>query len=256
MLLLKLTLVPMLIVMATLATRRFGPTIGGLITALPLVAGPITLMLAWEQGEAFAIESARGTLLGIPAVGVYCLVYSRLAIAGSGWPLSLVGALAGCFISAAALALIDVSVVVTYFFSVIVVWVIYRLMPRPDAPVVLPPLRPGQLLLRMAAAMLLVLGVTASAGVSGPRVSGLLVVFPVATTIMAVFTHLGAGPVASVLVLRGMVAGFIGLLFFYFALAFLAIRIGFMPAFVLALCAVVAYQYGYSRLLLRPAKRA
>src|SRR5260221_10047723 len=53
-LILKLTLVPSLVLGATLAVRRWGPRIGGLLTGLPIVSGPALFFFAVEQGNAFA----------------------------------------------------------------------------------------------------------------------------------------------------------------------------------------------------------
>ncbi|WP_018415482.1 hypothetical protein [Teredinibacter turnerae] len=249
--LVKLTLVPGLILVATRIAGRFGPVIGGLVTALPLVAGPITLILAWEQGEGFAVESATGTLRGIPAVAVFCLAYSRLAMAAKPWWLAFCAALTGFSAAAAVLLAWQSTPLTIYLSGVFIVWLVYRLLPKPDGDIILARVDWRQMLVRLLAAVVLVLAVTAGASRSGPMVSGVLVVFPVATTIMAVFTHRSAGAAAAVLLLRGLVAGFVGLLFFYFSLSFLSSKLGFYAAFVLALVAVIIYQYGYSRVLLR-----
>ena len=57
-LLLKLVLAPLLVALATLVARRWGPKIGGVVVGLPLSTGPIFLFLAIDQGLAFA-ESMR-----------------------------------------------------------------------------------------------------------------------------------------------------------------------------------------------------
>ena len=51
---LKLSLVPLLIAGVTLGTRRWGPRIGGWLTALPVIAGPTLCFYAIEQGTDFA----------------------------------------------------------------------------------------------------------------------------------------------------------------------------------------------------------
>jgi hypothetical protein len=55
MLALKLTLVPLLIYLVTLAGRRWGPAVAGWLSAFPIVAGPILFALTLEQGAAFAL---------------------------------------------------------------------------------------------------------------------------------------------------------------------------------------------------------
>ena len=56
----KLTLAPAFVVGASLASRRFGPRMGGLIAGLPVVAGPILLVYALAHGRAFASGAAAG----------------------------------------------------------------------------------------------------------------------------------------------------------------------------------------------------
>ena len=50
----KLVGAPLFLVAATLAARRWGGTVGGLIVALPMISGPISVFLALEDGAAFA----------------------------------------------------------------------------------------------------------------------------------------------------------------------------------------------------------
>src|SRR5580658_3582469 len=87
----KLTLAPAFVVGASLAARRFGPRIGGLVAGLPVVAGPILLVYALTHGTAFAADAAAGTLLGLISLTAFVAVYGRLA-GQSHW---LVGLLAG-----------------------------------------------------------------------------------------------------------------------------------------------------------------
>ncbi|HBF50271.1 MAG TPA: hypothetical protein DDX04_07705, partial [Massilia sp.] len=54
---LKLVLVPLLIYLVTLAGRRWGPSVAGWLSAFPIVAGPILLTLALEQGAPFAASA-------------------------------------------------------------------------------------------------------------------------------------------------------------------------------------------------------
>jgi hypothetical protein len=86
-LLLKLCLVPALIYLVTLIGRRWGPNAAGWFSALPIVAGPILLTMAIEQGAGFVSTAAAHTLIAVIAVLVFCLAYAwaarRFAVAGS-----------------------------------------------------------------------------------------------------------------------------------------------------------------------------
>ena len=55
---LKALLAPLLILLATLAGRRWGPGVGGWLAGLPLTSGPVSLILALEQGPEFAARAA------------------------------------------------------------------------------------------------------------------------------------------------------------------------------------------------------
>src|SRR5690348_16799802 len=86
-LLLKLFLVPVLIYLVTLCGRRWGPGVAGWLSAFPIIAGPILLTIALEQGSAFAASAAEGTLLAVIAILVFGLAYAwasaRFGVAGS-----------------------------------------------------------------------------------------------------------------------------------------------------------------------------
>ena len=69
-------MVPLVILIVSQATKLWGPTIGGLLTGLPIVVGPITFFLALEYGPDFALVSALSTLLGVIALSIFCFVYS------------------------------------------------------------------------------------------------------------------------------------------------------------------------------------
>src|SRR4051794_26627505 len=47
-------LAPCFVVLVSLAARHFGARIGGLLAGLPVIAGPILLVLALQHGTAFA----------------------------------------------------------------------------------------------------------------------------------------------------------------------------------------------------------
>ena len=75
----KLLLAPAFVVGASLTARRHGPRVGGLVGALPVVAGPILLVYALAHGRAFAAHAAAGTLLGLISLTAFVVVYARLA---------------------------------------------------------------------------------------------------------------------------------------------------------------------------------
>ncbi|HET9959345.1 MAG TPA: hypothetical protein VFQ61_32870, partial [Polyangiaceae bacterium] len=59
---LKLFTVPLLILLVSLAGQKFGPRLAGVLTGLPVIAGPIAWLLGLEHGVEFAARAAVGTL--------------------------------------------------------------------------------------------------------------------------------------------------------------------------------------------------
>src|SRR5262245_59073881 len=89
----KLVLTPLLVSMATLAGRRWGPSRSGWLVALPLTSGPIVLFISLDQGAAAGSMVAVGALAGSIAVCAFCVMYARSCGRWS-WPVAL--ALSSC----------------------------------------------------------------------------------------------------------------------------------------------------------------
>src|SRR5207244_11718069 len=108
MLALKLVLTPALIAIATLAGRRFGPSIGGWLVGLPFTSGPVSLFLALEQGTSFAAAAASGSIAGAAASALFAVVYAAVA-RRAGWIASLAVASIAFVITIAALRLVPLG---------------------------------------------------------------------------------------------------------------------------------------------------
>jgi hypothetical protein len=233
-LLVKLLLAPTFVLGASLATRRFGPRVGGLIAGLPVVAGPIVLSYALAHGKGFAAGAAAGTLLGLVSLIAFVVVYGRLSrrlfwvpCMLSGW---LAFAVATVIFSAfsipagAALGLAALAIAAG------LAW-----LPHPSSPQLARTVAPTwDLPLRAGCAVALVLTLTAIAGWLGPQLSGLLAPFPIIATVLATFTHAQRGSDEAVRLLRGMVTGFGAFALFFFTLAVSLRGLGTGPAFALA----------------------
>jgi hypothetical protein len=96
----------------------------------------------------------------------------------------------------------------------------------------------------MAAAVGMVLLMTALARPLGPHLAGLLVPFPVAATVLAVFTHHYQGGVSAILLLRGLVAGLWTMGIFFLIVAGTVERLGVGASFALAVAADLACNGG------------
>ena len=70
---LKLLLAPALVVLSSLAARRWGPRLGGILVTIPIVAGPILLIIALEHGGTFAAQAATFATAANVALAVFAL---------------------------------------------------------------------------------------------------------------------------------------------------------------------------------------
>ena len=77
---------------ATLAARRWGHGVGGVLSAFPLIVGPVLLIAAERHGAAFAAEAAAATLAGLVALAGFALAYAWAAARRRGWAASLLAA--------------------------------------------------------------------------------------------------------------------------------------------------------------------
>jgi hypothetical protein len=239
--LLKLVLVPMLIAAVTLATRRWGPRVGGFLTALPVVTGPTLCFYAIEQGQAFGARASTGTLLALNAVVAYGVTYARLSLRLP-WPLTLVSAWLVFLASAALLYAVPQIPLLGLALVTASCFVGARLLP-PSRGVSPPTAHPAwDLPLRMIAAVALVLILTSVAAWLGPSLSGLLTPFPLATAILAAFTHAQRGPGAVVAFFQGFIPALVTFAVFCFVLAIALPSLPLAAALVTALVAQLALQ--------------
>ncbi len=238
----KLLLAPSFVVAASLATRRFGVRVGGLLGGLPVVAGPILLVYALQHGRSFAASAASGTLLGLVSLIGFVVVYGRLA-AHAHW---FVGMLTGWLTFIAGAAIFSaLTIPAGWALALVAAALLAGLawLPRPQAPPLEPPPPPvWDLPLRAGCAAALVLTLTAVSGWLGPQLSGLLAPFPIITTVLATFTHAQRGADDSVTLLRGMVMGFGAFGLFCFTLAVSLRSMSTAGGFLLALAVALAIQ--------------
>jgi hypothetical protein len=85
---LKLLLAPLLVVASSLAGRRWGQQVAGILVVLPVVAGPILLILYLDHGSHFAAHAARAATLGIAPLALFTLAFGYLS-KRDGWLLTL-----------------------------------------------------------------------------------------------------------------------------------------------------------------------
>ena len=204
MLLLKLLVVPGLVAAVTLAVRRWGPAVGGWLAGLPIVAGPVLVFYALEQGDAFAARAAHATLAGLIATVAFAVTYAMTSRRLPWYGCMVIG-WCGFAITVVLLSFVEPGVIVSLVLLVAAA-VSGRRVLVPDERVMAKPGRGemrADLVIRLVATAVLVLVLTGLAARLGPAWSGLLNAFPVLTTIIAVFSHAQRGAAAATVFLRG-----------------------------------------------------
>src|SRR5215470_476888 len=172
-LLVKLVVTPVLIAVATLVARRWGPGMAGWLAGFPLTSAPVSVFLALEQGPAFAAGAAVGTLMGLTAMAVFCVAYAHAA-RRAGWLVSAGAGLGAFAVSLAALSRFAPSLPAAFTLVCVTLGLAAAALPRAASGG--RGLRPPawDLPLRMAVATAVVLLITAAARHLGPTLSGLL----------------------------------------------------------------------------------
>lgn len=232
-LVLKLTLIPLVIALVTLAIRKWGNKIGGLIGSMPWTAGPILLFFILEQGTPFGIQAIQGTMTGILALISFCLSYTTLSRSFR-WLPTLLLAYGFYAVTALLFNAIQLSLALSYLLVIGYVLLALRVFPKPTEQVAQSKRLPFDILIRMAVATLFVLLITGLAHVLGPNWSGILTPFPIMTSVLAIFSHSLQGSNAAITTLRGLVIGFLGFTTFLFLQAYLLHEFSIAASFAIA----------------------
>lgn len=238
----KIFLAPLCVIAVSLAGRRWGVAVAGVLGGLPVVAGPILLVETLLHGRDFGADAAAGTLLGLAALTAFVVVYGLVATAATpvasvlcGWAAFLLGvAVLNPVHPPPALSLILVAACFALGLRL--------LPPAPSSPPTAPAPPRWDLPARAVAALGLVLTLTAVSGALGPHLSGLLAPFPVLTSVLAVFTHAHGGVAQVSVLLRNFLLGFYGFAAFTFALAVSLPALEIATAFGLATAAALVVQ--------------
>ena len=230
-----------LVALATLAARRWGHGAGGIISAFPLIVGPVLLVAAERHGTEFAARAAAATVLGLASVAAFALVYARAAVR-RGWVLSLLTAWAVAIVVALAAGRLEVGLAGATVIAAGAIVLAHAGLPAASVRAAWQDQPQAELAVRMAMTAALIVLLTLAANRFGPVVAGILSALPVLASVLAVFTHRGHGPGALVDLLRGMVAGLIAFATFCVIVGGLVVPVGVPAAFALATAAAVGMQ--------------
>ena len=241
MLLLKLFLVPLLLLATSLAGRRWGPRVAGRLAGLPVVVGPILLVLTLEHGDTFGAHAAVSALAGLVAVLTFNLAYAH-ACRHASWPLAWLVAGVGWLAGVGALSVWAPGWIASAVVALGGLALVPRWFPAIEASASPRPVTNRDLAVRMVMGALLTLAITAVAADLGPAWSGLVTTFPVITTVLAVSSHRGQGPAFTVSLLRGMVTGMAGFAAFCIVLSLTLTAWGRPLAFLASVLGALATQ--------------
>ena len=236
--LLKVSLVPALIFIASLAGNRWGPAVSGWLVSLPFTSAPVVFFLALEEGDSFASSASVGVILGLASITLFAFTYCWLALRrkGAGWPSPLLLGSGAFFLLTFVFVGIPVSAMVAFLGVVLFLTLAYRFLPRAPSEAALGPhVALWEIVFRMVAATVLVLLITQASTFLGPQLSGLLTPFPVYVSVLASSTYRVNGPVPAAQLVRGATLGLFTPAVFFLIISTTIVWLGVGPSFGLAI---------------------
>ena len=249
-LIIKILIAPFLIGLTTLAGRRYGHTISGLLVGLPLTSGPIAFILALQNGTTFSSASSKGILLGIISVGMFSLAYAWTAKRFN-WISCLAAGWAAYFLVTFLLIGIDFNLYAAFLTVIVSLLLILFSFPRHTDNHLKITTPAWDIPLRMIVATAFIIGLTYFSKKLGAHLSGLLSPFPVYGTIFAASTHCLYGTNATIKLLRGIVIGSFSFAAFFLVVGQFILSIGIGWTFFIAGLTALALQGAYIFLVLK-----
>ncbi|WP_208230447.1 hypothetical protein [Brenneria izadpanahii] len=250
----KLAVTPVLMLAVSLAVRKWGGFVGGLLSGMPLTSGPVALFLAIEQGPQFAAKAASGALSGLAAVLLTYLFY--LVVTSS------LSVLAACVSALAFFGVISLLLLVSnsplgaIIISLAAIAAIIRLTNRGGREIRKSTVPFWDIPMRMLTSTAMLFAITGSARVIGPHVSGILSPVPVIAWPLTVFAHVQGGRSEMAAVVRGNAVSAIGVIIFYMTIRELILQAGLLTTFVVAFAASVLTTTLLAEVMRRSARAA
>ena len=200
-LLLRMAVAATFVVTASIITERSGPVIGALVATLPISAGPSYVFLALDHDAAFVAQGALASLPVNAATIFMCLAYVVLAQRHN-FLASCGGAIALWIVLASIVRQFDWSLAAGLAANLIAFGICIPLLARyRHVKMPLVTRRWYDVPMRALLVATLVAIVVSTSGWVGPRISGVIALFPVVFTSMMVILHprIGGPPTAAVL---------------------------------------------------------
>ena len=200
---LKLFLAPFFVALATYIQRHWGDGIGGRLIGLPITTGPFLFIIYLQEGRTFTARATHGVLLGQIALMVFLWVYAKAALKFSWLPAlalaTLSNIITGTLLTSFEMPLLFLLPLLALIWLVSVkFWPSYSNPPRThEAP-------HWELPARLLVTVALILILTGSASVLGPRLAGALSTYPVIISVLGAFSQRRFGPGALVETVHGL----------------------------------------------------
>jgi len=253
---LRMAVAAAFVVSASMITERSGPAIGALIATLPISGGPSYVFLAIDHGDAFIAQSA---LASVPmnAASVLMSMAYILLVGRFGLAVSLAGALGAWSCVALLVSAFQWSLAGGILLNVVTFAICLPLAQRfRIARMPLVTSRWYDIPLRATLVATLVAVVVTLSGIVGPRISGVIALFPAAyTSLILILTPRIGGPATAALLANGQ-WGLIGFGLGVLTIALATPLLGRAAALSLALAVCILwnlglYAYGHRKKSLR-----
>jgi len=202
-LLLKLFLAPIFVALVSYIQSRWGDGIGGRLIGLPLTTGPFIFIIYIQDGASFAARAAHGVLVGQVALIVFSWVYAVSAMKMS-WGRALATGTVACLATGAVLTSFEISLYIllplllTAWSLATKFWPAYVVEPR------ISEIPRWELPARLLVTVVLIVTLTGTASILGPRVAGALSTYPVIISVLGAFSQRRHGPHSTVATLHGL----------------------------------------------------
>lgn len=239
---LKLILAPLAVLLASIAAKRYGHVIGGILSGFPMIAAPVTAALLIDHPAEHVTAIAFATVSGLVATLGFVVAFAWVAKAKQPWWLCLACATLAFITVAFALRALQLPLLLSVALGVAAPWLARFALPKITTPSKPPVIPSSELALRVVAAFILAAALLFSAGDTPPWLSGLLIAWPITGSILPCFTQRLAGANATIAFFSGFSRGLAGLATFFCVLGLLLPHMHQAIAFALALlgAAVVA----------------
>lgn len=243
MLVLKLMLVPLFVALIAIVGRKWGAKLAGLLSGFPVIAGPIIYFLYIDQGLEFAQAAASATVAGVVPLSSFFFTYAWMARRYSWLVCELISLLVYALLGILVVRL-GFDLYTSFALALIVVIAQILFSPKYAQVVGNTPASNIEISVRMVAAACLVIVVTYFAKALGAGYSGVLAAFPLASTVIAVFSHKNHSAFHAMDSLKSLKIGLLSMPVFFFSLAFLVNYVSFHLAFFFSIFTALAIQAG------------